>query len=193
MRGTNYFTQAKRFGIEVIEEGTSDFSLNYNFQVNGMPRNFHFYHQIAQKVHTTQFLPWFQSGSIDAFHFWTFIDRTALFYLMKRLYRENPYFTYWKKNTSIISLEFSEIGKNYFYVALGNQWMNEDEQDNIQLYNWVSDRSIIVPKWLQVFLGEFDSEITLASNIEQFSDIENREKIQEYMKHLLDARILISA
>lgn len=190
MRGTNYFTQAKRFGIEVIQEGTSDFSLNYNFQVNGIPRNFNFYHQIAQKVHITQFLSWFQPGSIDAFHFWTFIDRTALFYLMKRLYRENPYFTYWRQNIAIIPLGLEKIKEQYFQVALGNQWMDEDEKGNIQLYNWVSDRSIIVPTFFKDFLSTYNSEISLEANMNTLSK-ENKDIFSKFVFQLLETRIFL--
>ena len=191
MRGTNYFTQAKRFGIEVSFEETSEFSLNYNFRVDGKKRNFSLYQKLANKIHMIQFLPWIQESRMNAFHFWTFIDRTGLFYLMKRLYKTNPYFEYWKWNIAYLNKDPRSLWDKKFRLALGNQWIQqENDSKNIVAYNWISDRSVLVPMVLKNFISNYEINVSLDENIVLFPE-NQRDIILENIPKLLEARIFL--
>ena len=190
MKWTSYYTQAQRFGIEVLSAGTVEFSLNYNFRVGGINRNFWLYHRLARKIHLVQFLPWFQETNIDPFHFWTFIDRTGLFYLMKRLYNQNPYFSYWKNPSTAIISSNEQLLTMKFVIPVWLQWIPFTDS-NIICYSWVSDISIKVPMSFQKFLLFYNTDISMEENINIVSDTAKKTEILENIRQCLIARIIL--
>ena len=110
---------------------------------------------------------------------------------MKRLYKTNPYFEYWKWNIAYLNKDPRSLWDKKFRLALGNQWIQqENDSKNIVAYNWISDRSVLVPMVLKNFISNYEINVSLDENIVLFPE-NQRDIILENIPKLLEARIFL--
>ena len=114
--------------------------------------------QVSNNIHKAQFLPWIhpQDDSINASDFWCFIDRSSLFYLMKRLYKRNPYYEFIENIDFLLKLEENTLKHMNFEPTPYFQVFMYDMGASIYLFHWVTNQSTSIDEKTLYFLQNYD-------------------------------------
>ena len=168
MKWPKIFTDRKKMWIEIDEnELSGPFKLSFPFTFKWKKRNLELLEKFQQSVHKTQFCPWLweTTHSLDYKDFWAYIDRSYIFYLMKRFHKKNPYYKYKDINNIIIKKDISEIMQSYFNISNYYQIFEYWDDDNLYIYDWVWCKDTIINKKYRNFILHYNSKISLQDNM----------------------------
>lgn len=104
MKWPRIFSEMKQYWIEVDKKDLNNpFKLNFEFTHNWKKRNLNLLKKFEENLHKTQFLPWLTNNSFISWRdFWDYIDRSYIFYLLKRYHEINPFYKYKNININIL-------------------------------------------------------------------------------------------
>lgn len=189
MKWPEIFTHRENYGIKIIEKWEkSDFDLSFEFTVDGKKRNYKLLNSLVNDLHRLQFTPWL-SKEVECIHyedFWAFIDRSEIFYLMKNLYSDSPYYAYKNINSAIRNKPYNEI-KNY-YFELSDYISYVPDNNNFILYQWISCKTVTLVNEFKEFISQYNNIKNLEENIISYWG--NQQKIIQDIHLLFDAKIL---
>ncbi len=191
MKWPKIFSEREKYGIEVNQEEIDNpFNLAYSFTHNWKQRNFPLLNTFVEDLHKTQFIPWLTwKDFISGTRFWEYIDRSYLFYILKRYHKKNPFYTYKNINNAIIKKEWDGILDSYFDLSPYLQFISTSEKIN-DIYDWVSCERLTLTLPNTTFLEKYDSNKNLRTNIEILW-IEDTSSFRKVFHDLLRTRILM--
>lgn len=170
MKGPKIFTHRDDFGIEVAQSDIDNpFKLIYDFKYWGKERSLWLLTDAQLNIHNTQFLPWLSKNSwIDFIDFWHYIDRSGIFYILKRFYSYSPYFWYMYVNDKVLNMEKGVILKQYFYRPCYIQCSTSYKKQKLYICNWCTLEDTILPYKFQDFIYNYNTSLSLEKNINMF-------------------------
>ncbi len=178
MKGPRIFREREKYWVDISKwDLENPFKLSYDFTVDSKPRSMNLLRSCEREVHRTQFLPWIDKDntSIHPRDFWDFIDRSFLFYLMKRYHETNPYYSYMNVNNDILWLSFEDTIQHKCYLSRFLQIY--DSYDNqIFVYNWVECSHFKIDNQIKTLFTTFDNTKTLSENLKKHN-LESRQDI----------------
>jgi len=165
MKWPKIFSEKEKYWVEVKKEDLENpFKLNYDFTYKGKSRNLKLLKNFEENLHKIQFLPWLTNNhNISWRNFWDYIDRSYVFYLLKRYHKTNPFYKYKNVNTEILKLEFNKLLIVKFTISKYYQILKYDE--NYYVYDWVSCEEIEIDKNFKRFIKNYNNELSLNENI----------------------------
>ncbi len=191
MKWSKIFKDRKKIWIEIEKNDlNSIFKLDYNFKYNWQYRDIYTLSEIQNKIHFSQFTPWLSGKSrekIDSTDFWNFIDRSFIFYLLKRYNRINPFLKFKSKNSFISTLEYNEILQLSFFISEYLQVICLDNKK--YLFNWVTNKSVILKPEYEDMINKYENWISLIDNLNK-SSLNLDDDIKNFVYSLLESRIL---
>jgi len=125
--------------------------------------------EVVQDIHKTQYLPWIDNPDhgIDAKDFWNYIDRSSIFYYMKRYYFRNPYYMYKDINKDILLVDKASSMNMKYTMSSYFQIFEYDGDSNIYLHDWVLCSDILVPKIYRELIESYDESETFNENLKR--------------------------
>lgn len=185
MKWTKIFRNSKKMWLELDKNDLNDpFMLNYNFTEKGKKRNFILFKKVQEKLHRTQFLPWLSKESkIDWKAFWDYMDRSYIFYLLKRFSNCNPFLKYKRINNKILKRDYNYILKQKYNLAYWLQFFSYDKE--FYIYDWCGDYELKFDNDYMLFFKNYNQELTLEWNIKLniSMELENTEFIYKLLKN----------
>ncbi len=192
MNWSKIFFNTDKYWIKINDEDLwNPFKLIYNFKYKWKKRNIELLYKFSEILHKIQFLPWLlKNNKISWSDFFNYIDRSYLFYLMKRYNWKSPYYLYKNINNNILTKDFNVILNNSFKISTYIQVFEYNNDINIFLYHWILCKDIKISKKYKSLILNYDNNINLLKNIEKNKiDVDNSLKKMIYL--LLHDRILI--
>ena len=169
MRWPKIFSEKEKYWIEIEKkELNNPFNLIlFDFKVNWEYRNMDLLMKHEQDLHFSQFLSWFTGDKrnfINSRNFWDYVDRSSIFYTMKRLYKKNPYRAYFDCNKEILKKDYKQMLKHNFKFTKYYTFL----EDKTGVYNWVFFEKLYVSSKQMNFIKNYDFEINLEKNLEKY-------------------------
>lgn len=185
MKGSKIFKNLEDYWIKIEKKDIENpFNLRYDYSVNWKWVNYNFLKKLENELHRQQFNPWLEDKNINYRDFWDFIDRSFIFYLFKRFYKESPYKEYYNINRELLKKDFSFVWgaffeKSVYFKIINLSWkiFLKDVLNNV--LKEVSDIEVD-------FLNNYNINLTLKSNLFNYWRINN-----DFILFIIDKRILI--
>lgn len=189
MKWTKIFSERDKHKVEINKKDLDNpFKLSYKFKVDWKKNNYKLLFKIEEELHRAQFTPWLDSKnySINASRYWEYLDRSYIFYVMKRSYERNPYYLYKEISDNVLKKNYKDLLDSYFYISKYIQIY--ELRDRSYIYDWVWCKDITIRKGYINFLKLYNKEIKLKENLDSLWLDYDRAK--EFILLLLKERIL---
>lgn len=194
MKWPKIFSEMNTYWVEVNKEDLENpFILNYEFKYKWEERNMELLQYYVNDIHRTQFTPWldFDNNAVNFSDFWSYIDRSSIFYKMKEQYLINPYYIYKNINNSIKDKNIDIKLNTRFDLSKFFQIIDTIEDNNkIDLYDWCLCWHIYLPLQYKSFFQNYSSELTLWQNLDK-NWIKKDINFKYFINLLIENRILI--
>jgi|SaaInlV_120m_DNA_4_1040238.scaffolds.fasta_scaffold00593_10 hypothetical protein len=168
MRWPKIFIDREKLWIEINKEELDiPFRLIYEFKYKWKERNLWLLKKFQSSLHNCQFTPWIAENNqeINFRDFWDYIDRSYIFYLLKRYHNTNPFYIYKGINNEILTKNISEILNSFFNVSNYYQIFEYKNDSNIYIYDWVWSKDTIINNKYKSFIINYNSNFSLLDNI----------------------------
>lgn len=192
MKWPKIFNEQEKYWVEIDKNKLENpFSLVYEFTYHEKKINYTLLYKFVGDLHKTQFLPWLlDNNQINSISFWEYIDRSWIFYIMKKYYTSNPFYIYKNINNAILEKKIEEICNTKFKLSSYIQISESDDHIKLYLYDWVWCKNTIFSTRYRKFITCYDQNISLKENLRAL-EYNLDKQTEELIYVLLRDRILM--